>query len=178
MEYIIRKVERADNPQVARIIRTVMPEFGASGQGFAIHDKEVDDIFRSYSHSRAAYFVCEHNGKIVGGGGVAPLEGGDFDICELKKMYFLPEGRGKGLGERVLKACLEAAKSIGFRRCYLETFNTMEGAMKLYERNGFTKVSGPLGNTGHFACDTFYLKELQGLKPGLQEDHSILNSGL
>jgi putative acetyltransferase len=156
MEYNIRKVQEKDNSQIASIIRTVMPAFGASGPGFAIHDKEVDDIFKSYTHAKAAYFVCEINGKIVGGGGVAPLEGGDGTICELKKMYFLPEARGKGLGQKILSACLKAAKEIGFESCYLETFNTMKDAMKLYEKNGFSKIPGPLGNTGHFSCDTFY----------------------
>jgi putative acetyltransferase len=97
---------------------------------------------------------------VVGGGGIAPLEGGDADTCELKKMYFLPEGRGLGLGEEVLKACLASAKQLGFKRCYLETFNTMKGAMKLYEKNGFVEINGPLGNTGHFACDTFYARML------------------
>jgi putative acetyltransferase len=71
-------------------------------------------------------------------------------------MYFLPDGRGRGLGERVLSACLRAAKDFDFRYCYLETFNTMAQAMKLYEKNGFVKIPGPLGNTGHFACDRFY----------------------
>lgn len=160
MEAIVRRVEKKDNAQAASIIRTVMPEFGASGQGFAIHDREVDDIFTAYHHDRAAYFVCEVNGKIIGGGGVAPLEGGDPTVCELKKMYFLPEGRGKGLGQKVLSACLKEARHIGFKQCYLETFNTMNDAMKLYERNGFKKITGPMGNTGHFACDTFYLLEL------------------
>jgi putative acetyltransferase len=156
MEYIIRKVQEKDNPQVAAIIRTVMPAFGASGPGFAIHDKEVDDIFKAYAPAKAAYFVCEVDGRIVGGGGVAPLQGSDGTICELKKMYFLPEGRGKGLGQEVLSTCLKAAKEIGFESCYLETFNTMKDAMKLYEKNGFLKIPGPLGNTGHFSCDTFY----------------------
>ena len=156
MDYVIRKVKPKDNPQVAKIIRTVMPEFGASGAGFAIHDKEVDEISNAYGHARAAFFVCELSGKIIGGGGVAPLQGGDENVCELKKMYFLPEGRGKGLGKKLLKQCLEAAKEIGFQYCYLETFNTMQSAMKLYEKNGFKKIPGPLGNTGHFACDTFY----------------------
>src|SRR5687767_1349619 len=126
----IRRAQPTDNVQVANIIRTVMPEFGASGQGFAIHDKEVDNIYDAYNHSRAAYFVCEEDGKILGGGGVAPLEGGDPSVCELKKMYFLPAGRGKGLGQKVLTKCLEAAKGIGFKVCYLETFNTMKDAMK------------------------------------------------
>jgi putative acetyltransferase len=160
MEPIVRRVEKKDNPQVANIIRTVMPEFGASGKGFAIHDKEVDDIFEAYNKNRATYFVCEFNGKVIGGGGIAPLEGGDASVCELKKMYFLPEARGKGLGQKVLASCLKEARHIGFKQCYLETFNTMTDAMKLYEKNGFQKIAGPMGNTGHFSCDTFYLIEL------------------
>lgn len=137
-----------------------MPEFGASGQGFAIHDKEVDNMFNAYSGARAGYFVCEQDGKVVGGGGIAPLEGGTDDVCELKKMYFLPEGRGKGWGSKILDRCLECAKASGYEYCYLETFNTMKEAMTLYERKGFEKITGPMGNTGHFSCDTFYKKEL------------------
>jgi putative acetyltransferase len=160
MEPRIRSIELKDNESLARIIRTVMPEFGASGAGFAIHDKEVDNMFGTYTQSRSAYVVCELEGKIIGGGGVAPLAGGAENICELKKMYFLPEGRGLGLGQKVLAECLKAARQIGFEYCYLETFNTMKDAMKLYEKNGFKKISGPLGNTGHYACDTFYKLKL------------------
>jgi putative acetyltransferase len=159
----IRPIAPTDNSQVAEIIRTVMPEFGASGAGFAIHDQEVDNMFSAYSRPRCSYFVCEVDGRIIGGGGIAPLEGGDENTCELKKMYFLPEARGKGLGQQVLQRCLIAAKEKGFRYCYLETFNTMKDAMKLYARNGFIKIPGALGNTGHFACDTFYQLDLSGL---------------
>ncbi len=156
----VRKISIEDNRDMAKIIRAVMPAFGASGKGFAIHDPEVDDLYHAYQFPRSTYFVFEEAGKVVGGGGVAPLEGGDANTCELKKMYFLPEGRGKGLGQKVLTACLDAARQHGFEYCYLETFNTMKDAMKLYERNGFNKIAGPLGNTGHFACDTFYLTKL------------------
>jgi putative acetyltransferase len=161
MNPVVRRVDKKDNVAMANIIRTVMPEYGASGAGFAIHDSEVDNIFEAYSRPATAYFVCELDGKVVGGGGVAPLEGGDPKICELKKMYFLHEARGKGLGQKVLTSCLNAAKEIGFQLCYLETFNTMKDAMKLYERNGFEKIKGPMGNTGHFACDTFYTLKLK-----------------
>jgi putative acetyltransferase len=153
---MLRRLEQKDNPAVRDIIRTVMPEFGASGQGFAIHDNEVIDMFEAYTRPRCIYFVWDEKGKILGGGGVAPLQGGDDDTCELKKMYFLPEGRGKGLGQSILTECLKAAKVIGFKYCYLETFNTMMHAMKLYEKNGFQKIEGPCGKTGHFSCDVFY----------------------
>lgn len=154
--YDIREIRPSDNFAVAQIIKTVMPEFGAGGPGFAIHDEEVTDMFGAYSLPRSAYYVCEIGGEVVGGGGVAPLAGGESHICELKKMYFLPAGRGKGLGQQVLDACLSSARSFGYHCCYLETFRTMTGAMKLYERNQFLPISGPLGNTGHFGCDIFY----------------------
>ncbi len=156
MTAIIRPVEIRDNAAVAGIIRSVMPEFGAAGKGFAIHDPEVDHIYETYSLPRSAYFVCEADGKVLGGAGVAPLEGGDEDTCELRKMYILPEGRGKGLGQQLLSRALVAAREIGFEYCYLETFNTMKDAMRLYEKNAFGRIAGPQGNTGHFACDTFY----------------------
>lgn len=160
MNFEIRLIQAFDNAAVAHVIRTVMPEFGAGGAGFAIHDREVDDMYTAYTSARTAYYVCEADGKITGGGGIGPLAGGDADYCELKKMYFLPEVRGLGLGQKVLNACLQAAKEKGYRYCYLETFNTMNQAMKLYEKAGFKKIDGPLGNTGHFACDRFYLLSL------------------
>jgi putative acetyltransferase len=157
---IIRKITADDNVQVKQIIKNVMPEFGAGGKGFAIHDNEVENMYDAYSIPRAVYFVIEHEGKVIGGGGIAPLEGGDKETCELKKMYFLLEARSKGWGELILNKCLDEAKSFEYKQCYLETFNTMQGAMKLYQRMGFQKIDGPLGNTGHFACDIFYLKKL------------------
>jgi len=158
---IIRPIAPKDNEAVAAVIRVVMPEFGASGAGFAIHDSEVDNMAQAYTQPRTAYLVCEVDGKVIGGGGIAPLAGGDADTCELKKMYFLPSGRGLGLGQQVLQACLKTAQQHGFRYCYLETFNTMQQAMKLYEKNGFVKIPGALGHTGHFACDTFYQLDLK-----------------
>ena len=156
----IRKITAEDNGDIANIIRVVMPEFGASGAGFAIHDKSVDDMFDTYNKPGSVYWLCEIDGKIVGGGGIAHLEGGPAHVCELQKMYFLPVARGKGLGQEILTTCVNSAAELGYTYCYLETFNTMQLAMKLYERNGFKKIPGAMGSTGHFACDTFYGKEL------------------
>ena len=159
-DFSIRPIRADDDLRVADIIRTVMPEFGATGSGFAINDPEVDWMHRAYSAPRSAYFVVERDGRVVGGGGVAPLEGGDAGVCELRKMYFLPEARGIGAGAAMMAACLDAARGFGFTRCYLETLRGMDAAMKLYEKSGFAKIPGPLGATGHGGCNTFYLREL------------------
>jgi putative acetyltransferase len=159
-ELVIRPIEPADDHAVASIIRTVMTELGACAPGFAIHDAEVDAMHAAYGGERAAYFVIEREGVVVGGGGVAPLAGGAHDVCELKKMYLLPEARGRGLGRRLLERALAAARERGFSRCYLETLDSMERARALYEANGFTARTGPLGATGHFGCNRWYERQL------------------
>ncbi|MEE9390960.1 MAG: GNAT family N-acetyltransferase [Planctomycetota bacterium] len=156
----IRPLTRLDNPQIAEVIRAVMPEFGAQGPGFAIHDPEVDAMHAAYSLVRAAYFVVEEDNRVVGGAGYAVLEGGDRDICELRKMYFLPELRGRGVGADILKFVLAQAAAAGFRRCYLETLTGMDAAKTLYRRFGFETLDGPLGCTGHFGCDTWMIRDL------------------
>ncbi|MBI4911284.1 MAG: GNAT family N-acetyltransferase [Acidobacteria bacterium] len=137
-----------------------MPEFGADGPGFAIHDPEVDGMHAAYSRPGCAYFVVEAGGRVLGGGGVAPLEGGPQGVCELRKMYFLPELRGRGAGRALLERCLEEARRLGYARCYLETLTGMDAAQALYARAGFQKLCGPLGSTGHHGCDRWYLREL------------------
>ena len=159
-EYLIRSIGAADDAAMAGIIRTVMPEFGATGSGFAISDPEVDWMSRAYSEPRSAYFVVEREGKVLGGGGVAQLVGGADDVCELRKMYFLPEARGLGAGAAMMTRCLDAARSFGFRQCYLETLSGMDAAMRLYEKTGFRRISCSMGATGHGGCNTFYLLDL------------------
>ena len=158
--FVIRPITPADDAAMAAIIRAVMPEFGAIGDGFAINDPEVDWMSRAYSQPRSAYFVVEREGVVLGGGGVAPLEGGDDRTCELRKMYFLPQARGLGAGSAMMERCLQAARGLGFTRCYLETLCGMDAAMRLYERSGFRRIDAPLGDTGHGGCNTFYLLDL------------------
>jgi len=159
-DFTIRPIRREDDAAVASLIRTVMPEFGASGPGFAIHDPEVAAMSQAYSAPRSAYWVVELGGRICGGGGIAPLEGGDEDTCELRKMYFLPELRGRGAGRALIGLCLQRAREFGFRRCYLETLDGMHEAQKLYRAAGFEPLCAPMGSTGHFGCNTFFARAL------------------
>jgi putative acetyltransferase len=158
--FLIRPITVSDDAAMAAIIRRVMPEFGADGSGFAIHDAEVDRMCEAYAQLHSAYFVVERDGQVIGGGGVAPLQNGEADVCELRKMYFLPEARGIGAGSAMMQRCLDAARTFGFRRCYLETLTGMDAAQALYKRSGFTALCAPMGGTGHFSCDRFFILEL------------------
>lgn len=158
--YLIHPIEPANDAAMAAVIRHVMPEFGADGPGFAIHDAEVDTMSAAYATPRHAYFVVEVDGRVAGGAGIAPLDGGATDTCELRKMYFLPAARGIGAGTAMMVRCLDAARAAGFRHCYLETLTGMDAAQELYRRSGFTRIDHPLGTTGHGGCDRWYLRAL------------------
>lgn len=158
--FTIRPITPVDDAAIATIIRSVMPEFGAGGAGFAIHDAEVDAMSAAYARARRAYFVVAIDGVVLGGAGIAPLDGGAADTCELRKMYFLPALRGRGAGHALMQRCLQTARGLGFRQCYLETLRGMDAAEQLYRTSGFHLLTAPMGRTGHFGCDRYYLRAL------------------
>ncbi|MFV8334577.1 GNAT family N-acetyltransferase [Flavobacterium sp. RSP29] len=158
--YSIRKIKKEDNQAVAALIRAVFDELSIPKVGTAYEDPYLDLMFEEYSKPKSVYYVLEKDGKIIGSAGVAPLENEAETICELQKMYFLPETRGLGIGSQMMAQCLESAKDFGFEKCYLETMPFMLDAQKLYKKVGFEYISSPMGSTGHTSCPIWMLKEL------------------
>lgn len=163
--YALRPIRPEDDAAVAAIIRQVMPEFGADGPGFAIHDPEVNGMSAAYAIPRAAYWVVEINGRVVGGGCIAPLQGSQENTAELRKMYFLREARGLGAGNALLRHLLDVAQRLGFAHVYLETLTGMDAAQRLYEHLGFRRLDKQIGCTGHFGCNRFYILDLDNSSP-------------
>lgn len=157
---IIRAIKKEDNPSLAKVIRKVLVDLGVPKVGTAYADKALDCMFETYQGDRRVYFVVEENGTILGGAGIAALESYDGNICELQKMYFLETARGRGLGELMIRHCLDAAVSFSFESCYIETMTYMTAAQNLYKKSGFQYLEGPLGDTGHFSCPVQMLKKL------------------
>ncbi|HMU59164.1 MAG TPA: GNAT family N-acetyltransferase [Chitinophagaceae bacterium] len=160
MSFAIRRIQPADNPVIATIIRNTLEEFGANHPGTVYYDKTTDALFELFQKEKSVYFIAEKDGKIVGGGGIYPTDGLPADTCELVKMYLLPEARGTGLGSQLITHCLEQAKDFGFSKVYLETMNELKAALKVYARMGFTYLDGPMGNSGHFGCPLWMIKEI------------------
>ena len=156
----IRQIQKADNEQIAYVIRSVLIEHDVPKVGTAYADVSLDSMFEAYSFARSRYFVIEKDGEIIGGAGISQLENESETICELQKMYFLSEARGLGLGSEMMENCLAFAKSVGFEKCYLETMPYMHAAQKLYLKFGFHYIDAPMGCTGHTSCPVWMLKEL------------------
>ncbi|RBN51973.1 GNAT family N-acetyltransferase [Flavobacterium psychrolimnae] len=158
--YIIRKINKEDNSEVAQLIRAVFDELDIPKVGTAYEDPYLDLMYEEYNKPKSVYYVVENNGRIVGVAGIAPLANEADNICELQKMYFLPETRGIGIGTEMMEVCIQSARNFGFEKCYLETMPFMLDAQKLYKKTGFEYISGPMGSTGHVSCPVWMLKEL------------------
>ena len=156
----IREIQLKDNPKIAKVIRKILIEFGVPKVGTAYADKILDTLYEAYDTEKAIYYVIEKEGEIFGGAGIKKLDNYDGNVCELQKMYFLPEARGIGLGSKMMETCLQKAKEFGFEQCYLETLPYMEDARKLYRKAGFKDLDAPMGDTGHYSCNLWMLKEL------------------
>jgi putative acetyltransferase len=157
----IRKIEQKDNQALGEIVQKVLMEMGAPKVGTAYADPHLFSLFETYDKPKAIYFVVEKDGKVIGGAGVDQLQNSKENICELQKMYFLPEARGLGFASKLMNMCLQAAKDFGYEKCYLETMPYMEDAQKLYKKVGFTYLDKPMGDTGHSSCPVWMIKELK-----------------
>jgi putative acetyltransferase len=156
----IRPIQAGDNTTIASIIRSTLAEFGANKPGTVYFDPTTDDLFELFSVPGSAYFIAEVGRKIVGGSGVFPTPGLPDGCCELVKLYLLSEMRGQGLGLMLMEQCFQKAIDLGFSDMYLETMPELRTAIGLYEKAGFTFLSGPMGQSGHFGCDLWMIKHL------------------
>ena len=155
--YKIRPIEARDNRAIEAVIRSCLIEFGANHEGTAWADPDLGRFSEIYNSEGSRYWVAEDEaGRIVGGVGIGWLADG---LCELQKMYCLPQARGTGLAHTLMEKALEYAERY-YNRCYLETLDNMVAAQKFYEKHGFRRVDTPPIQTPHFACEVKYLKEL------------------
>ena len=159
-QVFVRTVLPEDGPEMANIIRQVLVEFNVPKKGSAFSDPSMEAFYNYYQAPRSVSWVLTAGTALWGGGGLAPLENGDSGVCELQKMYFRKEVRGQGWGARILLRALEQARAFQYRQCYLETMPYMQAAQALYQRNGFSYLDAPMGNTGHTVCTVWMSKPL------------------
>jgi putative acetyltransferase len=160
MTYHIKPITPKFDAAICDIIIQVGTEFGAIGDGFGPSDQEVKAMSQHYDiANRSQYWVALLNNKVVGGCGLAAFNKHN-DIAELRKLFLLPEARGLGIGKALTLESLSFARQAGYKKCYLDTLETMSTAIQMYKNMGFELLDHPLDGTLHGACDTWMLKVL------------------
>jgi putative acetyltransferase len=136
----IREATAADAASIRAIVKETLAEFGFSVESSGI-DADLADVPQSYQSIGGIFRVVEDDsGDVVGCGGLYPV---DERAIELRKMYFRPALRGKGMGRKLLDDLIAEARRRDFDRIELETASHLETAIALYQRAGFVETSGP-----------------------------------
>jgi len=161
--YSIREIQPEDNKIVAKVIRTILEEHDMDKPGTVYTDPTTDALYELFRTPKSIYYVVEINDQIVGGCGIFPTDQLPDGCAELVKLYLLSDCRGLGIGKVLLGRCAETASEMGYRNLYLESMPELGKAVGLYESVGYEKIAAPLGNSGHFACDLWMIKELETL---------------
>lgn len=161
MSVTLRSIKKEDNEELARIIRASLVEFDVPKIGTVYSDPDTDRLFELFEETpQSCYFVAEDDGVLIGGCGIFPTAGLPSGYAELVKLYLTNATRGRGIGKMMMDKCYEAAKEMGYTHLYLESFPQLAKAVSLYEKAGFKALDGALGNSGHFACTIWMVKEL------------------
>jgi len=157
---LFRPIEEQDNAEIAELIRTVFREFNIARPGTVYFDPATDDMFKLFRKEGSAYWIAEENGVIIGGCGLYPIQGLPEGCAELVRLYLAAAARGKGIGWHLMELTFETARKLGYRQLYLESLPELGKAISLYEKTGFKPLTAPLGNSGHFGCNIWMLKDL------------------
>ncbi|HET9425624.1 MAG TPA: GNAT family N-acetyltransferase [Gemmatimonadaceae bacterium] len=136
---IIREARPADGDAIRALVAATLAEFGFPVEAGGA-DSDLDDVPLGYQRRGGLFRVIVDEDVIVGCGGLYPVAS---RVVELRKMYFHPSIRGRGLGRRLLEDLIDEARRHDFTRIELETASSLTAAIGLYQSAGFIETKGP-----------------------------------
>lgn len=152
--FVIRNWQSCDREAAAAVIRQVLTEYGLPWQP-ELADRDVIEVEKAYLERGGEFWVIEANNNIVGTAAYYPIARGE-KAAEIRKMYLLPEVRGKGLGKYLLQELEKTIFKAGFQQIWLETATLLQTAIILYEKSGYQLTTG----VETARCDRVYYKNL------------------
>lgn len=153
-DFVIRAWQPQDRQVAAEVIRSVLAEYGIGWEPDEA-DRDVYEVETAYLQVRGAFWVVEQQGQVVGTAAFYPVNRG-VGTVEIRKMYLLPQVRGKGLGRWLLQRLEQEIAAQGFRKVWIETASVLQEAVKLYESSGYVPATGIETER----CDLIYSKVL------------------
>lgn len=130
-------IERAETPEDVAAVKMIFEafiDFLPIDLGF----QGIDDEMQAFPGYYEFMLLAKLDGRPVG---AVALKKHDKQVCEMKRLYVLPEGRGTGAGRLLCERLLEDARTLGFSKMLLDSLRRLEAAVALYEKLGFTEIA-------------------------------------
>ena len=153
-DFLVRDWQPDDRNAAANIICSVLAEYGLGWEPEGA-DRDVLEVETYYQATGGEFWVIEQRGRLVGTGAYYPIQRGQ-NAVEIRKMYLLPEARGKGLGRFLLQTLEAAIVARHVEQIWIETASILAEAVTLYENSGYLPATG----IETARCDRVYLKPL------------------
>jgi ribosomal protein S18 acetylase RimI-like enzyme len=134
--YSIRPANDADLDAVRTLLREYAAEL-AVDLCFQDFETELQTLPGKYGQPQGALLIGERDGETLG---MVALRSLDEGVCEMKRLYVRPSGRGTGLGRSLAEAIIAEARRLGYRTMRLDTLLQLAAATRLYESLGFLRI--------------------------------------
>jgi GNAT superfamily N-acetyltransferase len=134
-----------DGPDAQRLIDAVQAEYVVRYGG--PDETPVDPT--EFTPPGGVFMIGYLDGAAVATGGLRRhTDRTDAVEVEIKRMYVVPEARGRGLARMMLAALEQRAAALGATRLLLETGLRQPEAIRLYESSDYERIDG----FGHYRC--------------------------
>ena len=146
---------------VAELVRRNLKAHQLDIPGTVYFDKNLyhlSEFYQAEPGKRIYYVLVDESDSVLGGVGLAEFEGIE-DCAELQKLYLDDRVKGRGLGYDLIEKAETTARTLGYKRMYLETHNYLKTAIHLYEKCGYREIERP-ESVVHSTMNRFFLKEL------------------
>jgi putative acetyltransferase len=129
--------EERDRERIVALLREYEAGTGIS-LCFQSFEEELAGLPGAYAPPGGAMLLARQEGgqELLGCVAVRPVPGSP-EVCEMKRLYVTPDGRGTGLGRQLALAAMTEARRLGYRRICLDTLPSMTSAQVLYRDLGF-----------------------------------------
>jgi ribosomal protein S18 acetylase RimI-like enzyme len=151
-------IRRASTAEDVATARSLVEEYAAAlafGLEFQDFEQELEGFPGEYGPPAGAILLAELGGEALGCVCLRRLSHG---VCEMKRLYVRPSGRGSGAGRALAEALLEEGRRLGYARMRLDTVEAMKAANALYRSLGFREIEPYRANPIEGA--TFFERDL------------------
>ena len=134
---VITEATAADLDTVRALFRSYQNWLGAISREFQDFESEIAGLPGQYAPPRGALLLARGGAQVAGVVALRPLEAG---LCEMKRLYVVPDFQGRGIGRVLATAIIDAGRCAGYRAMRLDTVSRMTAAVGLYRALGFAEI--------------------------------------